>query len=53
MKVTFKLPDTKKQLSPEVIDLLDNMLQIEPHQRFSMTDVIGHPWLADRDDRSL
>ena len=27
-------------------DLITCMLQVHPHQRLSMADIIGHPWLA-------
>ncbi len=33
------------QLSPEVIDLLDQMLCLNPHRRISMAAVMEHPWV--------
>lgn len=32
-------------LSPELKDLLLNMLQLEPHKRFSMEQILAHPWI--------
>jgi len=52
-KVTFKFPEGKKQLSVELIDLLSNMIEIEPQKRLSMADVASHPWLRNREERSL
>ena len=32
--------------SKEFKDLITSMLQLHPHQRLCMADLIGHPWLA-------
>lgn len=33
-----------KYFSPEVKDLISKMLVVEPEKRFTLDDVIGHPW---------
>ena len=35
----------KDFFSEEFKDLITNMLQLMPHQRLSIADVIGHPWM--------
>ena len=37
------------QLSDECIDLLKNMLQVDPRLRFTLDEISGHPWLAHND----
>ena len=32
-------------LTPALVDLLDNMLMMEPSKRASMAEVLAHPWL--------
>ena len=31
--------------SEDFKDLINNMLQLDPKQRLSMADIIGHPWM--------
>jgi serine/threonine protein kinase len=33
-------------VSPEAIDLLQNMLRADPRQRLSLADVMAHPWVV-------
>ena len=32
-------------LSPEFKDLMFNMLQLEPHKRYNMEQILAHPWI--------
>merc|ERR1712106_1016292 len=34
-------------LSVPVVQLLDGMLAVDPHQRMTMRDVLTHPWLRE------
>lgn len=43
------LNDWGIDLSGDCIDLLENMLKIEPRLRFTLEEVLNHPWLADGD----
>lgn len=31
--------------SEEFKDLITNMLQVMPHQRLSLAEIVGHPWM--------
>lgn len=45
----WKAHSSRKQagfFSDEFKDLITSMLQLHPHQRLCMADVIGHPWLS-------
>lgn len=34
--------------SDDFKDLMTSMLQLHPHQRLSMADIIGHPWMQGK-----
>lgn len=36
-------------LSDELVDLLSNMLQVDPQKRFSLDEVLQHPWVKNDD----
>jgi len=40
------LNDWDVRLSPEGLDLLQNMLQVEPRLRLTLEEVLAHPWLS-------
>jgi serine/threonine protein kinase len=33
------------QLSPEVVDLLNQILQLDPHRRIGLEGILAHPWM--------
>lgn len=35
------------EVSPEAIDLINSMLQVDPKKRISLSDIIEHEWLKD------
>lgn len=44
----WKAHSTRKAddfFSPEFKDLITSMLQLHPHQRLCLVDIIGHPWM--------
>ena len=44
----WKAHSTRKPagfFSEEFKDLITSMLQLHPHQRLCMADIIGHPWM--------
>lgn len=45
MEVPFEGP-LWQQVSPSVIDLLKNMLKVDPEERYSIEQVCSHPWIA-------
>jgi len=43
------LHDWGNKLSEECVDLLENMLQVDPRLRYSLEEVMSHPWFAHED----
>jgi len=43
------LADWDIDLSRECVDLLKNMLQVDPRLRYSLEEVLNHPWFAHED----
>ena len=43
------LHDWGNELSSECVDLLENMLQVDPRLRYSLEEVLNHPWFAHED----
>ena len=37
------------ELSRECVDLLENMLKVEPRLRYTLEEVLNHPWFAHED----
>lgn len=48
--LTILLRDWGVELSPEGVDLLQNMLQIDPRLRLTIDEVLAHPWFAQPDE---
>lgn len=42
------LESLEVSLSPEAMDLLQNMLWSDPRDRLTLTDVLSHPWVLDQ-----
>ena len=38
-----------EQCSPEVIDLIKNLLVVDPNRRLSARDALKHPWFQNND----
>eukprot|EP00386_Alphamonas_edax_P001458 GDKI01004382.1.p1 GENE.GDKI01004382.1~~GDKI01004382.1.p1 ORF type:complete len:433 (-),score=134.44 GDKI01004382.1:119-1417(-) len=51
-KGSVKLPDTP-HISDELCDLLGRMLQSDPKQRATVSDVLAHEWVASADPTCL
>ena len=45
MEVPFEGPRWQ-QANPQVVDLLKNMLKVDPEERYSIEQVCSHPWIA-------
>ncbi|XP_074091497.1 serine/threonine-protein kinase D1 isoform X2 [Macrotis lagotis] len=40
-------PNPWKEISPEAIDLINNLLQVKMRKRYSVDKTLSHPWLQD------
>ncbi|XP_043929401.1 serine/threonine-protein kinase D1 [Protopterus annectens] len=40
-------PNPWKEISPEAIDLINNLLQVKMRKRYSVDKSLSHPWLQD------
>uniref|UniRef100_UPI00358F2D82 serine/threonine-protein kinase D1-like isoform X1 n=2 Tax=Myxine glutinosa TaxID=7769 RepID=UPI00358F2D82 len=40
-------PNPWKEISPDAIDLINNLLQVKMRKRFSVDKSLSHPWLQD------
>jgi len=47
LRGAFKIPDT---LSPGSKDLIRNLLVVDPHRRFTLSQVRSHPWILQKND---
>ena len=48
MEILFEEPEWQ-EVSPQAVDLLKNMLKVNPAERFSIEQVCCHAWLAQED----
>ena len=49
--LTMLLADWNVQLSPEGVDLLQGLLQIDPRERFTLSQAQNHPWFLQPDEK--
>ncbi|KAI9581278.1 hypothetical protein GQX74_011214 [Glossina fuscipes] len=47
-RISFEAPEWKS-ISSSARDLVSKMLAANPHHRLSITEVLEHPWIRDRD----
>ena len=47
-KIPELLEAWDRKLSPEALDLLQGMLRINPTERYTLEEVMNHPWMRIR-----
>lgn len=51
--VTFSLLKYRHQLNPTIYDFLSKCLEKDVRKRFSLEELLAHPWIAERKKNSL